>query len=160
MKNISLKVDDTLHEQITSTAAREGLSLADAVRFALQAYCVGDTRRSTRDSPVDPSNHIEDLRAQIRVKDTQIEMLAGQVEEANRRHSETQHAAEEASKRHDTIVLQMTTQLDRTTTQLEDIRTRQQQSWWSRMFSSHKERDGVFSEHRSETRPGTAKAHN
>ena len=64
----------------------------------------------------------------------QIETLAHQADAANQRHEETQRAAEDASKRHDTIVLQMTTQLERTQLQLEDMRQRTQHSWWKRLF--------------------------
>ena len=71
---------------------------------------------------------------QLQVKDQQIDFLSHQLEETHRRHEDSQRATEDAFKRHDTIVLQMTQQLDHARLQLEDMVHRP--SFWQRWLGT------------------------
>lgn len=73
---------------------------------------------------VQMQSEIDHLRSELAEKNRQIESQADQI-------ASLQADLSEQSKRHDTIVLQMTQQLERAQLQLEDMRDR---SWWQRIF--------------------------
>lgn len=75
MKNISVKVEDELHTRASQKAGEWGLSLAEVVRVAIRAYC-GDGASANGEL-------IDEVRGQLRVKDTQIESLLEQVDHAH-----------------------------------------------------------------------------
>ena len=70
-------------------------------------------------------SEIDHLRSELAEKNRQIEAQADQI-------ASLQADLSEQSKRHDTIVLHMTQQLERVQLQLEDMRSR---GWWRRMFT-------------------------
>ena len=76
MKNISLKVSDELHGQANEKANEATMSLAELVRVAIRAYCVDNTRIYQSD----PNSLVDEIRGQLRVKDTQIESQAQQID--------------------------------------------------------------------------------
>ena len=70
-------------------------------------------------------SEIDHLRSELAEKNRQLEAQADQI-------ASLQADLSEQSKRHDTIVLHMTQQLERVQLQLEDMRSR---GWWRRMFT-------------------------
>ena len=126
IKLVGFRAPIAYHEKIKTHADSTGLSISDFLRDAVEHALNGVKS--------DVKSDLTLLEKQFDVKDRQIEDLSRQLEDGNRRHEETQRASEEAAKRSDMLLAQMTQQLDRTQLQLEDMRNRQTQSWWGRMF--------------------------
>jgi len=115
MKNISLKVEDDLHALVSEKADEIGLSLAEFVRVAIRAYCTVGAR--VDDAPT--HGLVNEIRAQLRVKDTQIEGLTQQID-----HLTQLLALKEKN------VAALTEQLDDSRRLICDMRT----PWWKRLF--------------------------
>jgi antitoxin component of RelBE/YafQ-DinJ toxin-antitoxin module len=124
MRNLCVRVDDATHEQVSQKAEEMAVSLSDFMRGALHAMCNNDACNPEPESE-ELKSTMEILHSQLHVKDMQLERYQGQLEAF-------QMQLGEQSKRHDTIVLQMTQQLDRANLQLEDLR--QKQGWFKRLF--------------------------
>ncbi len=138
MHKTSLKIPEDLYHKIKTRADSQAVTVSEFIRTTVSA-ALEDPVVQQQD-PVLPK---ED-QSEIKFLREQVDRFTSQLDDANRRQEETQRAAEEASKRHDTIVLKMTTQLDRTTLQLEDLRNQQRQSWWGRLFGSKGKANGSF----------------
>jgi chromosome segregation ATPase len=82
-----------------------------------------------------PDKAIDALTEQLQVKDSQLSDLLRQLDEANRHLFDARQSADDASKRSDMLIAQLTQQLDRTQLQLHDERARP--SWWQKLFSAH-----------------------
>ena len=136
MHKTSLKIPEDLYHKIKTRADSEAVMVSEFIRTTVSA-ALEDPVVQQQD-PVLPK---EDQSEIIFLRE-QVDRFTQQVDDANRRHQETQRASEEASKRHDTIVLQMTTQLDRTTLRLEDLQNQQRQSWWGRLLGSKGKANG------------------
>jgi len=108
MKNLSVRIDDNLHAMVTAAAYEKQMTLADYVRALLRADC--------RQSASMDDNLRNELKAQLKVKDTQIERLQSELSESRQRS--------------DTIILSLTRQFEEQTKMLEDMR---QRSLWSRV---------------------------
>ena len=88
-------------------------------------------------SDIAPTNDgdsvVWELRQQNEHLRQQNESLMHQIEQLTGELTESHQVTENGSLRHDTIVLQITQQLDRAHMQIEDLR--QKRSWWRQMFS-------------------------
>ena len=116
MKNISLKVSEELHAQANQTANEASISLAKLVRVAIRAYCLNGN--STEQSG--PNDLIDEMRVQLRVKDTQIESQAQQID----------HLTQVVAMSQKNIGT-LTEQLDTSRQMIEDMRL---SPWWRRIF--------------------------
>ena len=113
MKNISLKVEDELHTRASQKAGELGLSLAEMVRVAIRAYC--------EDGASGNGELIDEVRGQLRVKDTQIEALLEQVDHAQQLLAISQKAIHQLTDQNQLL--------------LEDQRHRERKmSPWKRIF--------------------------
>ena len=117
MKALSVRVEDGLHALAVTKAEEVGMSLAEVVRAAVQTFCTPGLAES--------KELVNEWRAQLHTKDTQLDKLLTEL-------AETRRAVEDASKRHDTIVLHLTQQLEHAHLQLEDLR--QKSTWWRRVL--------------------------
>ncbi len=117
MKAFSVRVEDELHALAVAKAEEVGMSLAEVVRAAVQTFCTPGRAAS--------KELVNEWRAQLHTKDTHMDKLLTEL-------VETRRSAEEASKRHDTIVLHLTQQLEHAHLQLEDLRRKP--AWWRRAF--------------------------
>ena len=124
MKHISIRLPEQLYEEVVDKSKEKSISVSEFARSVIASVLT----QTNTSSPQQSIHLIDTFTKQLKEKDNQIS-------EANRRHEETQRAAEDASKRHDTIILQMTEQLDRANLQIEDMRPKQNVNWWTRMFS-------------------------
>jgi chromosome segregation ATPase len=97
----------------------------------------------------DDNQLVEELRRQVEYLQGKLDERDGQVERLERDFNErvqqltaelsdARQAADDASKRSDTIIAQMTQQIDRAQLQLEDLRNEQREkpNWWGRLFRS------------------------
>ena len=123
MRNLCVRVDEATYEQVTQKAVEMGLSLSDFMRQALHALCSNGSCNPDSQS-LQLKEMLEMMPSQLQAKDMQLERKDAQL-------VQLQEALSEQSKRHDTIVLQMTQQLDRANLMLEDMRHR---AWWQRLF--------------------------
>lgn len=117
MKAFSVRVEDELHALAVAKAEEGGMSLAEVVRAAVQTFCTPGRTESKA--------LVNEWHAQLHTKDTHIDKLLTEL-------VETRRAVEDASKRHDTIVLHLTQQLEHAHLQLEDLR--QKSTWWRRVL--------------------------
>lgn len=115
MKHISIRVPDELYDKVIAKADEANGSLSNFVRTVVQQACENGHTNGSDNHPA-----LEILCDQLHTKDAQIAELTTEVSESRRRS--------------DTIIAQMTTQLDRANLQLEDSRT--QKSWWQRLVGS------------------------
>jgi negative regulator of replication initiation len=130
MKHISIRVPDELYHNVVSKADEASESLSNFVRTVVQQTCENGHTNGSDNHPA-----LEILCDQLRAKDAQIAELTTEVSESR--------------KRSDTIIAQMTTQIDRANLQLEDLRTRK--SWWQRLVGSEtstRRNEGTRSHHR------------
>jgi len=118
MKNLSVRIDDNLHAMVAAKAEEKQMTLADYVRSLLRADCRQNTSMD--------DNLMNELKAQLQVKDTQIERLQSELSESRSRS--------------DTIILQLTRQFEEQTKLLEDMRGKfvsvppaNHRSLWSRV---------------------------
>jgi antitoxin component of RelBE/YafQ-DinJ toxin-antitoxin module len=123
MRNLCVRVDEATYQQVSQKAVEMELSLSDFMRQALHAMCSNGECNPESESP-QFKEMLAMMHSQLQAKDMQLERKETQLEQV-------QEDLSEQSKRHDTIVLQMTQQLDRTTLLLEDMRRR---SWWKRLL--------------------------
>ena len=79
--------------------------------------------KPTKEETITPPDLINQMNRQIDRQADEITFLRGELSKQSDENSEQ-------SKRHDTIVLQMSQQLDRAQLQLEDLRTRQSPLQW------------------------------
>jgi len=131
MKHISIRLPEQLYEEVVDKSKEKSISVSEFARSVIASVL-------TQTNTSSPQQSIQEHTTSIHLIDTftkQLKEKDNQISEANRRHEETQRAAEDASKRHDTIILQMTEQLDRANLQIEDMRPKQNVNWWTRMFS-------------------------
>jgi hypothetical protein len=108
MRSTTPSTDDNLHAMVAAEAEAKQMTLADYVRALLRADC--------RQSASMDDNLINELKAQLQVKDTQIERLQSELSESRQRS--------------DTIILQLTRQFEAQTKLIEDMRHR---SLWARV---------------------------
>jgi negative regulator of replication initiation len=113
-KNMCVKVDDELYEKIKQRAESDGISLSDFMRDALMKRTCDSHELS--DAP-QATAHEDYMQLHERYM-SMVEQL--------------QSDLSEQSKRHDMIVAQMTTQLERSQLQLADLR--QHRSFWQRLI--------------------------
>jgi DNA repair exonuclease SbcCD ATPase subunit len=86
------------------------------------------------DNDIDASIDVAvDVQQLLNEKEALVEQLKSEIEHLRQVLAETQRQLEESSSRSDTIILQLTQQLDRAHLQLEDLR--QRRSVWQRMRS-------------------------
>ncbi len=94
------------------------------------------------DNDIDATTDVPaDFQQLLNEKDALVEQLKSEIEHLRQVLAETQRQLEESSSRSDTIILQLTQQLDRTHLQLEDLR--KQRSVWQRIRAVFVEQHGV-----------------
>jgi hypothetical protein len=142
MRQFNVRVDDAFYEEARAKADEMGISLSDFVRDAVKQWCHrGDTEAISPDGTYEPPDW---LKAELRHKNEQIVSLqtelSRQTEQFTGELSLARQSTEDASKRSDTIIAQMTQQLSQMTQQLErtqlqltDLRERRR--WWQRVFA-------------------------
>ena len=106
MPQFHVRVSEKLHDKALAKSEEFGISLSDLIREAVSQLCTNGATQT----PTSP-DELQHYREQIATLQ--------------------QHLAEQ-SQRHDTIVLQLTQQLDRVHLQLED---HQKRRWWHRIFA-------------------------
>ncbi|MCZ6677849.1 MAG: hypothetical protein O7E52_11430 [Candidatus Poribacteria bacterium] len=95
MSQFSVRVNDELYEKALEKAQEADVSLSDFVRdVVMQACDNGSVNR------VEPAGTLDILRDELTTKNRQIDHLTQELVESRR-------FAEESSKRHDTIVMQL-----------------------------------------------------
>ena len=126
-KYIGTRVDSQLHEKIEQYLDKQGMSLSEFVRTSVE-YSLAESQTDGKQPLADEqTNHtaIEALTGQLTIKDSQIEHLQTEL-------SQARQGSEEASERSDTIIAQMTKQLDGAQLMLADMRKRP--VGWKRLF--------------------------
>lgn len=131
MRKTSLRFPQDLYQKIEAAAESDGLSLSEFVRVKMEGILSAESGQRAGMSGQEADNE-------------ETHFLRRQIEHLTTELSETRRAYEEGTKRHDTIVLQMTTQLDRTTLQLEDLRNPGKQSWWGRLLGGKGKANGLL----------------
>ena len=122
MKNMCVKVDVELYEQVRENAKSMRMSLSDFMRDVLmKSTCNPNGENKQNDLPSHEHLHEENMR------------LHDMLERKETRNENLENELTESSKRHDTIVMQLTQQLDRVHLQLEDMRHRK--TVWQRIRS-------------------------
>ena len=132
MPKTSIRLSDELYDKIQQESELNGLSMSDFIRQSVesQLLCVGQNGgQSVGHNGGHGVNNsaIDLLREQLSNQHDQIRQLTQELFDARQ-------STDEASRRHDTIVLQMTQQLNQAQMQLEDLRHRP--SWWQRLFGA------------------------
>ena len=123
MRYIGTRVDTELHEKIEQYREEHGLSMSEFMRTSVE-HMFAQTQTNGGQS-------IHALTEQLQIKDAQLQRKDEQLEALQTELSEARRGSEEAGKRSDMLLAQITSQLDRAQNQLEDFRTRP--SFWQRV---------------------------
>ena len=125
MRYIGTRVDNTLHEKIEQYLEGHGLSMSEFMRTSVeQMFAEPQTngKHSLADSQTNGDQGINALTEQLQTKDAQLQRKDEQLEALQTELSEARRGSEEAAKRSDMLLAQMTQQLDRAHLQLQDLR--------------------------------------
>ncbi len=137
MQNINIRISSELQEQIRQKAKALNMTQSDFVRTSIERMLDADTTHATHHDTQNTTQALHILDRQLEQKDAQIQRIQTDLNEQIRQLtgelSASRRGTEDAGKRSDMIVAQMTQQLDRAALQLEDLR--QKRSWWQRVFS-------------------------
>ena len=134
MRYIGTRVDSDLHEKIEQYLEEHGLSMSEFMRTSIKhmfAQPQTNGKQSLADSQTNREQGINALSEQLQIKDSQLQRKDEQLEALQTELSEARRGGEEAGKRSDMLLAQITSQLDRSQTQLEYLRTRP--SLWQRV---------------------------
>lgn len=123
MRNLCVRVEEETYEQVSDKAKEMRVSLSDFMRKSLHAMC-NNGACNQEDSSAELKPTLQILHSQLCAKDMQLERKEVQLEQLFGDLSEQ-------NKRHDTIVMQLTQQLDRSLLMLEDLRKRR--SVWQKI---------------------------
>lgn len=132
---IGTRVDTPLHEKINQYQQAHGVSMSDFMRTAIeQMFAAPQTKskHSLADMQTNGEPGINALTEQLRTKDAQLQRKDKQLEALQTELSEARRGSEEAAKRSDMLLAQMSNQLELTQTQLEGSRARP--SFWQRVM--------------------------
>ena len=149
MKHLGTRVDEAFYDQVKVHAEGMDMSISEFVRVAVEQISVnrkGNRQQVSADLLTDVPQTVATLSNQLELKDQQLERKEKQLEQIQaelneqirlfaQELSESRRGGEEAGERSDTIIAQMTQQLKRTTSQLEDMRSTHKQGWWGRVFT-------------------------
>ena len=108
----TIRLNEVLNQKATDKADSLGVSRAEVMRRALDAFC---------DSTSPKMDSAEENR------------LLTQLEAANEARNKAEDAFNESRTRSDTIIMQLSTQLEKQTKQIEDLT--KPRSLWQRIFS-------------------------
>ena len=134
MRYIGTRVDTDLHEKIEQYREEHGLSMSEFMRTSVeQMFAEPQTngKHSLADAQTNGEQGIHALTEQLQIKDAQLQRKDEQLEALQTELSDARRGSEEAGKRSDMLLAQITNQLDRAQNQLEDFRTRP--SFWQRV---------------------------
>lgn len=128
MRHISVRVDDKLYTDIKEKAEETSTPLAEYVRARLRQMCGNGAAEKS-----ESTDSMNVLAAQLQAKDAQISQLTQELRQ-------TRQSADDASKRSDSIVMQLSKTLETQQSQLkdqtlliEDLR-QPRRSFWGRLL--------------------------
>ena len=116
MRYIGTRVDTKLHEKIEHYLEEHGLSMSEFMRTSVEQMFA--------EPQTNGEQGIHALTEQLQIKDAQLQRKDEQLETLQTELSDARRGSEEAAKRSDMLLAQITSQLDRAQNQLEDFRTR------------------------------------
>ena len=134
MRYIGTRVDTDLHEKIEQYREEYGLSMSEFMRTSVEqvfAQPQTNSKHSLAETQKNGEQGIRALIEQLQIKDSQLQRKDEQLEALQTELSDARRGSEEAGKRSDMLLAQITNQLDRAQNQLEDFRTRP--SFWQRV---------------------------
>ena len=134
MRYIGTRVDTKLHEKIEQYLEEHGLSMSEFMRTSVEQMfeqTQTNDKHSLAGTQTNGDQSIHALTEQLQIKDAQLQRKDEQLEAMQTELSEARRGSEEAGKRSDMLLAQVTSQLDRAQNQLEDFRTRP--SFWQRV---------------------------
>jgi len=134
MRYIGTRVDTELHEKIEQYLEEHGLSMSEFMRTSVEQMfeqTQTNGKHSLAGTQTNGDQSIHALTEQLQIKDAQLQRKDEQLESMQTELSEARRGSEEAGKRSDMLLAQVTSQLDRAQNQLEDFRTRP--SFWQRV---------------------------
>ena len=116
VKLIGFKAPIDFYEEVKAHAQERGMSLSGLLRYAVKQILT-EANPPAAMGGTGAEVGLKTLTDQLQVKDEYLR-------EKDRQIERLQSDLSEQSKRHDTIVLQMTQQLDRANVQIEDLRVK------------------------------------
>ena len=134
MRYIGTRVDSDLHEKIEQYLEEHGLSMSEFMRTSVEQMFTQpqtNSKQSLAETQTNGGPGIHALTEQLQTKDVQLQRKDEQLETLQTELSEARRGSEEAGKRSDMLLAQITSQLDRAQNQLEDFRIRP--SFWQRV---------------------------
>ena len=116
MRYIGTRVDTDLHEKIEQYCEEHGLSMSELMRTSVeQMFAEPQTngKHSLVDAQTNGEQGIHALTEQLQIKDSQLQRKDEQLEALQTELSDARRGSEEAGKRSDMLLAQITNHLDR-----------------------------------------------